>query len=747
MRKYAVLCLAFLLMLSPAVAAIPAYAAPLEQLGITAVEPKTLPAETGGTLSVYGSGFTSNTVVRLVGYGLLTTELVNSTALRATVPAGLAAGSYDVQVSDGAATATLSKAVQILAAPTPTPTPQPPVAGRPNLVIRTYSIQPTQVKAGQDFVVTIHIYNNGSRASENTLAIFPGGTFLPVGNGGHQLWQLHINATAIVTQTMHAPASLTSGVQNIQINLSGNDYEGNHYDFPHTLSVEVIGTSSGGTSTGAPKLVIEAAETDPLLVGPGSAFTLTLRLVNRGNRQANNVLVGVGGSQVIPAEGSSVMAVPPLRVGQTATVTLPLVMGEVERGGRIGLPISLQYSDYSGSNYTDQPSIGLDVDASLTRRPQLLISSYVAQPSTLSPGDRFTLTLTLSNPGSRPATGVVVGVSGSLAVPAEGSNVAFVNSVGVGEMAEVVLPLVLGDVDKGGRQNLGISLQYGDPGGGKYTDQQNIGLEVNTGMAHRPQLLIAGYAIDPPRLAAGDRFTLTLTLTNVGGGDAQRLLVSLGVEGSERLEAFVPAGSSNVNFVPALAAGQSIDIVQRLIVDAKADPKAYNVPLGLVYDDARGNRKTETQRISLMVLRRPEFRVDFYRPVEMAMAGMPFPLPVEVFNTGLARMNVPLVEVMSSEQVMIEQGSTFVGNLEPSASWTLDAMVTVMQPGPAEIEVRIHYLDDFNQRQMITRTLTVQVMEGSGFEPGDPDIVIPDQPETFWHKVLRFLRGLVGLGS
>ena len=77
-------------------------AGPVLQLALTGIEPETLVGESGGRLSVYGSGFTTATVSRLVGYGLLDTTFVNSEALQAVVPPGVPAGIYGVQVSEAA---------------------------------------------------------------------------------------------------------------------------------------------------------------------------------------------------------------------------------------------------------------------------------------------------------------------------------------------------------------------------------------------------------------------------------------------------------------------------------------------------------------------------------------------------------------------------------------------------------------------------------------------------------------------
>ena len=77
-------------------------------------------------------------------------------------------------------------------------------------------------------------------------------------------------------------------------------------------------------------------------------------------------------------------------------------------------------------------------------------------------------------------------------------------------------------------------------------------------------------------------------------------------------------------------------------------------------------------------------------------------------------------------------------------------MVTVEDP----VEL-IH--DDFNQAQVITRTLQVEIQESPGVGPGGEGGLPQDggqipsvpvlQPETFLQKVARFFRGLVGLDS
>lgn len=606
------------------------------------IEPATLSTETGGTLSIYatssaGATFTTTTTVRLVGYGILSTRYVNPQALQAIVPAGLKAGAYKLVALDPFGNERELGTVQLFAPPPPPATPapvEPPAPGQPLLTVRNYRIEPAQVKPGQEFKVYIEVYNNGSRAAENTMVIFPGGTFLPVGENGHVFWQTPINATFIASQTMRVPTSASNGVQSLQVNLSANDFSGAHYEFPQTLAVEVIGASSGsGAPTGKPEVLIEDVHTTPAIIAPGTPFTLTMVLANRGSRTAINLKAVGDASMVIPAHGGGVATWDTLRINQTATLTLPLLLKPSKEGGRLGLPIALAYSDYNGGSYSGQQTVGIDVDTSLANRPQLLIDGYRTLPEKISPGDSF---------------------------------------------------------------------------------------------------------------------TLTLDVVNVGGGDAQRLTLALGGEDGENLGAFVPIEGSNVSFISHIPAGGHASVAMRLMVAGNAETRAHNLPVALAYDISGGTREKGTQRVSLLVQRRPAFKISFYRPVEgTAMAGQPFQLPIELVNASSFRFTISELRASGEGLEFMGESSTYVGPLDPGGSWTLDAIAMQMEAGTAKVIVSVSYVDDLNQTQTYSDTLTVEVLENffpSEGVPGESESPV-EEPLSFWGQVGRFFKALFGLGS
>jgi hypothetical protein len=76
----------------------PAKAEPTSQpLELTGIEPKMLPAGSGGAITLMGKGFEDGMTVRLVGYGLLQTGTLLPNLLQALVPGDIPAGVYTVQ--------------------------------------------------------------------------------------------------------------------------------------------------------------------------------------------------------------------------------------------------------------------------------------------------------------------------------------------------------------------------------------------------------------------------------------------------------------------------------------------------------------------------------------------------------------------------------------------------------------------------------------------------------------------------
>jgi hypothetical protein len=241
----------------------------------------------------------------------------------------------------------------------------------------------------------------------------------------------------------------------------------------------------------------------------------------------------------------------------------------------------------------------------------------------------------------------------------------------------------------------------------------------------------------------------------VGGGSSSSASATLepgGISGaSGEFTNFAPIGASNIQSLGDLPAGQSMAASQPLIVNTSTTPGAYPMPISFTYLNDTGAVISDEQVITLLVYQVPKVDISFYRDPNPVMAGQPNMLPLQAVNLGKHSVVLGNMEV-TGEGAEFSNNVILVGTLDVGMYFTLDATVIPAVSGPLNLLVTIDYTDDFNQSQVITQTLTVDVQEMFMPEPGmqgsEGGPTTPEMPpETFWQKVLRFFKGLLGLGS
>lgn len=393
-------------------------------------------------------------------------------------------------------------------------------------------------------------------------------------------------------------------------------------------------------------------------------------------------------------------------------------------------------------------------------QPQLTIQSVRTNPTTLVPGERFEMRLTIVNQGNWTAVDASLEMqSPDLAVPDSGSNVRVLSRLAPNEVITTSLSLIVSETAPHGPQNLSFQVTYFDINGRSYGGPQSVGLFIGEGQptptptpgAAQPLILLTTYAIEPATsLQPGSLFDLVLTLSNPGEVAADTVMVRLGGQGGQALEPFVLLNSGNVRFLETVAPGQTVQVTQQMMVVGTAAAGVYTLPIDFIYRDGQGEEQTESQVINLMVERAPLLQVNFYRPPELGRVGQPLNLPVEVVNIGRSLINVSNI-TLSNPDTPIENNSVYIGPLDGGTSGSLDGLIVPTGGGELPITITINYLDEFNQPQQYETTLTVMVEEPTP-RPDAPvetavDATADSESEGFLALLWRFIRGILGLGS
>jgi hypothetical protein len=152
----------------------------------------------------------------------------------------------------------------------------------------------------------------------------------------------------------------------------------------------------------------------------------------------------------------------------------------------------------------------------------------------------------------------------------------------------------------------------------------------------------------------------------------------------------------------------------------------------------------------------------------MLFAQQPNNLPLQVVNLGKQTVVLGNMQV-KAENASLENNLALVGPVEAGFYFTLDTLLIPDNAGPMDLTITINYTDDFNQPRVYETVLSLEIEEAmpmpddtgivsdpngempSGDIPGMempfPEGNNPGAQDTFWQKLLRGIKGLLGLDS
>ncbi len=415
-------------------------------------------------------------------------------------------------------------------------------------------------------------------------------------------------------------------------------------------------------------------------------------------------------------------------------------------------------------------------------RPQLVINSSGANVSSITSLKEFKFSVNFKNAGSITALSTQVTFSSADLVPTNTGGVVVLGTLAAGGNATAEQTFVSSTYLYGKTiVSIDATVTYYDDKGTSYTDKFTLSVPVSgtssgssisvtstpTGV-RSGQLIIPSYGTTINPLQPGTQFTLTMTVQNAGNDKAQRVTMIVGggssgssggtaqpggvAGGSGEFTNFAPVGTSNIQSLGDLSAGDQRQVSQDLVVNVSTNPGAYPMKITFSYINANGEVVNDEQVITLLVYSLPNVEVSFYSPLDLFFQGQPGALPIQVVNLGRRTAVLGNMKVTSNDGT-VEGGEILIGALDAGGYFTLDAAFFSDVAGDTELNVVIEYTDDFNQARTIQKTLKVNVEEAfieptpDPSMPGNEEGFVGNPDETILQKTWRFILGLLGLDS
>lgn len=200
------------------------------------------------------------------------------------------------------------------------------------------------------------------------------------------------------------------------------------------------------------------------------------------------------------------------------------------------------------------------------------------------------------------------------------------------------------------------------------------------GKTSTPRLIVSGFTTNPKNIKAGDKFTLTLHMTNTSKSTAVNNLTFdlqapiAGKDETSEGAAFLPVSGSSIIFVDSIAAGATKDISIDMESRADLSQKPYVLTVNMEYEDNNLNPYTADASVSIPVKQEAKFDIGNIDVMPNSISvGTESNIMFSINNTGkttLYNVNVTF------DSPSITGGETFLGNIEIGATGNVDAMVT-----------------------------------------------------------------------
>ena len=305
-----------------------------------------------------------------------------------------------------------------------------------SVIVSDYKVSPAVLLPGEEGTLTVTLksistgtttstVSYGQDASQTTTSLTPYIESVILKSrdfdvlGGDSRFTGNIGPDQPVPVTFLVRAPQKSGMYFPEVWIRVRDVQSLKYPVPVNVNTQL-------SVMRTPSLALE--NTFPELVKPGTRIEGTIRIINEGSTQADNIRVFVNGSPpaVIPA-GISSFLIDRLDSGMAREKNLSLLINKNMPTGIIDVPVRMTYALLDGTIIEDTGSIGLDVRG----ESEVSITSVETTPSRVKPGTPFDLIIRVQNTG----TGESKSVSATIDLPVQGAKEAFIGRIKPGNDA------------------------------------------------------------------------------------------------------------------------------------------------------------------------------------------------------------------------------------------------------------------------------------------------------------------------
>jgi len=235
------------------------------------------------------------------------------------------------------------------------------------------------------------------------------------------------------------------------------------------------------------------------------------------------------------------------------------------------------------------------------------------------------------------------------------------------------------------------------------------------------------------KASIGSNSNVNFTFKNLGGKNAKDIFVSL----SDSQDEMVQILNLKTQYIPKLNVGDEQQINFTITISKAANNKSYTLPITITYSDDDGTYTT-TKNLGVEIIDNPEIVINVLSigTDNTIKTQTEENLSLEIYNIGNIDAESVYVEI-EDNSISDNFSKYFVGSIEKDNYDSVDFKFTTnkIETGSYPLTINVHYKDRNLKEQKISKTIEVNVIQGTDSNSGKKIIL----------SILSILGIIVGL--
>ena len=581
------------------------------------------------------------------------------------------------------------------------------------------------VAIGGSFDLSFQVKNEGEIEALNTFVsvsygdtgMVPGYTLESIRVG-----DLIEGAVQNVEIPIHILPTATEGLKTLSVNMTYKDSDGTEYNVSRNLYLTILRSGTGDVNDA--NLILESDSYSEGILA-GSEMTLEAVLTNNGAQTARDISVSIASgvgveNSIIPDFAGDSIAVPDIEAGESAEVSIPLIITSDASSGLRAITLQVRYLDSEDQQCTAVTTVYVSVTAAAGAEIQneISITGVTQNPASPVAGERMSVSFSIENKGTAAISDVKMSakdLSSTGFEPVSSEPYQNVGTIEAGSTRNVTMNFMVGSNISEGMNTLTLTCTYTDASGAEHSEDTMVyilNVVNDSGTVGRPRLIISNFSTVPdPELGdlrAGSEFDFVLEIENTHSSvSARNIKVTL----SQSENIFTVSEGSSSIFISSIDPGEVSTNTFRMKVKNDATTKAYPLEIKIQYDydgmrvtDTSDGSETVTETLNLQAVEnaRPDVQNIIVGTWELPTVNQSTTMNFDFYNKGQSTLNN--VEFRLEGDFQFESGpdyTYYLGNIQGGSAEYGDISVIPLVEGMASGTLICMFEDSNGDQQEI----------------------------------------------